>query len=57
MKIKKKKSGAFLRWYGPRAGRTEALLVETQIDPDTPAALHHEPTKSTLEQSKKARGL
>lgn len=51
------RKGAFLRWYGPRAGRTHALLVEPFVDPDTPAGMYAEPTKSTLQESQKARGV
>lgn len=42
-KQRKKNKGAFLRWYGPRGARTEAVLVEPLPDPDTPAGLYLEP--------------
>lgn len=51
------KKGSFLRWYGPRAGRTHAVLVEPKIDPDTPEALYLEPQYSSLSHSMKVRGL
>lgn len=55
-KRKKAKSGAFLRWYGPRQDRQECILVETQIDPDSPAGLYHlEPTKSSFAEVQKGR--
>jgi hypothetical protein len=40
-KKNKQKTGAFLRFYGPRTGRTHAQLVETGLpDPDTPAGMY-----------------
>jgi len=38
-----KKRKPFLRWYGPRNSRTEAVLAEPNPDPDTPAGLYEEP--------------
>ena len=55
-KRKKAKTGAFLRWYGPRTARAEAMLVETNIDPDSPAGFYHlEPTRSSFEEVQKGR--
>lgn len=39
---KKTKSGAFLRFYGPRDHRNESVLIETRITSDTPAAMYAE---------------
>lgn len=59
----KKKTGAFLRLYGPRTASTHALLVETKIDPDSPAAFVAEldaekraPWGTSFVQSQAARG-
>ena len=57
-KRKKAKTGAFLRWYGPLKDRQEAMLVETQIDPDSPAGFYHlEPTRSTFDECQKGRAF
>lgn len=49
--------GAFLRWYGPRSGRVEALLVEPSPGMDTPAGFYLEPTKSTFAECQRVRGF
>ncbi len=55
MKRKKAKTGAFLRWYGPKGARAEAVLVETRIGDDTPAAFYLEPTISSFDEVQAGR--